>query len=87
MSEVEELRGKTARLADAVNRMLRQTLALRYAREALEAAPQTCRYHDAEFGKLGWEPWGEPRCDSCKQPWRTVRALREIERVEKAESV
>lgn len=28
-----------------------------------------------DFGFLGFEPWGEPRCESCRQPWRVSRAL------------
>lgn len=60
------------------------TEALRLAYDALAEAPQQCRYHGTNFAFLGTEPWsaeGLPRCDSCKQPWRVVRALRAIEAV------
>lgn len=57
--------------------------ALNTARNVLEREPRTCRYHGDQFDKLGME-WGEPRCDSCRQPWRVVRALAEIEQAEKA---
>ena len=55
---------------------------LRLAREALAHAEQRCRYHGADFERLGTEPYerGLPRCDSCKQPWRVVRALAAIDR-------
>lgn len=56
--------------------------ALRFARQALESAPQRCLYHGTEFDKLGMQ-WGEPRCESCQQPWRVVRALKEIELVDR----
>lgn len=49
-------------------------VALAAARTALQHAEQTCRYHGTDFARLGWE-FGEPRCDSCKQPWRVTRAL------------
>lgn len=52
---------------------------LRLAFVALAASPQRCRYHGNDFGRLGWER-GEPRCDSCKQPWRNDRALSAIDR-------
>lgn len=52
---------------------------LRLAFVALAASPQRCRYHGDDFGRLGWER-GEPRCDSCKQPWRVKRALDAVER-------
>lgn len=51
---------------------------------ALAAAPQTCRYHGNQFDRLGME-YGEPRCDSCKQPWRVVRALDAVDRLARAE--
>jgi hypothetical protein len=50
-------------------------------RAALIRAEQHCRYHDQEFERLGLESWGEPRCDSCKQPWRVVQALAAVDGV------
>lgn len=50
--------------------------------EALVHSAQHCRYHNSNFGFLGWEgPEGAslPRCDSCKQPWRVRRALNELD--------
>jgi hypothetical protein len=35
-------------------------------------------YHGEDFKKLGFER-GEPRCDSCKQPYRVVKALEAID--------
>lgn len=52
--------------------------ALRRVHDALQRAEQTCRYHGADFDRLGREPDGAPRCDSCKQPWRVTRALAAI---------
>lgn len=43
--------------------------------QALVNAPTSCRYHGTDWDFLGSEPWGEPRCDSCKQPWRVGKAL------------
>ena len=41
---------------------------------ALDFAASSCRYHGTDFGFLGWESWGPPRCDSCKEPWAVRRA-------------
>lgn len=46
-----------------------------YVAEALYRLPVECRYHGDDFAKLGVEPSGEPRCDSCKPPWWRRRAL------------
>lgn len=52
---------------------------LEQARRALSHAAQTCRYHGADFERLGmWN--GEPRCESCRQPWRVTQALTAISR-------
>lgn len=49
---------------------------------ALNEAPKYCRFHDDNFGFLGYEwPGGPPRCDSCKQPWRVTRALEALSRL------
>jgi hypothetical protein len=53
---------------------------LKLAREALRHAEQRCRYHRENFGFLGFEWWGEPRCESCRQPWRVTQALAAIDR-------
>lgn len=47
-------------------------------REALLHAEQTCRYHGTNFEASGTRH-GVPRCESCRQPWRVVAALRELE--------
>lgn len=55
---------------------------------ALVNAPTSCRYHGTDWGALGWEgPRGgdEPRCDSCKQPWRVSRALDALDEIARAE--
>lgn len=55
--------------------------ALTRAEEALHHASQHCKYHSNNFGFLGWtgpENVTLPRCDSCKQPWRVMRALEAI---------
>ena len=49
--------------------------ALHLALDALALSPQCCPYHGQDFDKLGREPWGPPRCDSCKLPWHVSRAL------------
>ncbi len=46
-----------------------------YVVSALRRMPETCRWHGDDFERLGFEPWGEPRCDSCKSPWLRRRAL------------
>ncbi|HEU4544522.1 MAG TPA: hypothetical protein VFR23_25570 [Jiangellaceae bacterium] len=51
---------------------------LRVAREALAEMPRECRFHGGYFGHLGFQ-WGEPRCESCRQPWRVDTALRRID--------
>lgn len=53
---------------------------------ALRSMPTKCRYHGEDFGKLGWE-WGEPRCDSCKEPYRATRARQVMLDIEKRASV
>jgi hypothetical protein len=56
--------------------------ALRLAYQALTHMDLECRYHHGDFGYLGWtgHPYtSEPRCDSCKRPWRAVRALEAVE--------
>lgn len=57
------------------------------AHEALRNAENRCRYHGDNWDFLGREGYGpqseterEPRCDSCKQPWRVTRALDAIGR-------
>lgn len=52
--------------------------ALAAAMTALVGAEQTCRYHGVHFDKLGFDRV-EPRCDSCKQPWRVRRAIDAIQ--------
>lgn len=53
--------------------------ALRLAYKALASAPQSCRFHGIDFTEL--EAWsGEPRCESCRQPWRVSRALAAVTR-------
>ena len=48
--------------------------ALSLAAHALRHAPNACPFHGVDFGFLGMQR-GEPRCDSCKQPYRVARAL------------
>jgi hypothetical protein len=49
---------------------------------ALEELPATCRYHGDDFGKLGHQgPHGEPRCESCRAPWRRMCGLAAVERM------
>lgn len=69
-------------LEDDINRRLAEPLTYDLPREsarrvvqALRLLPETCRYHGGNFERLGIEPWGEPRCDSCKAPWHRERAL------------
>lgn len=51
--------------------------ALATAHSALHCAEQRCRFHGDDFGRAGW--WrGEPRCESCRQPWRVTEALKAI---------
>ena len=54
--------------------MSAEPYAIRLVREALEHDPQRCRYHGSDFERSDLF-YGEPRCDSCKQPWRVTRAL------------
>jgi hypothetical protein len=49
-------------------------------RPALATGPTTCPFHGVDFGFLGWEN-GEPRCDSCKQPYRLAEAAAAIRAV------
>lgn len=45
---------------------------------ALNGQPRECRYHGTEFGPI--DTWaGGPRCESCRQPWRVVRAIKIME--------
>lgn len=61
-----------------------------YALMVIEAAlldgPQQCRYHGTDFERLGLQ-FGEPRCESCRHPWRIVRALAEVRRAREATCV
>ncbi len=41
---------------------------------ALVHAPTSCRYHGTDWNALGFAH-GEPRCESCRRPWRVSRAL------------
>jgi hypothetical protein len=50
------------------------------AEERDRGASARCRYHDPIGNKLGFEPRGLPRCDSCKQPYRVSTALDAIDR-------
>lgn len=47
--------------------------ALRSAQDALVMFSQTCRYHGTDFGDT---KFGEPRCESCRAPYKVGRALR-----------
>jgi hypothetical protein len=51
---------------------------IRLVHSALVGGVQECRYHGKNFGFLGWER-AEPRCDSCKQPYRVKRALDQLD--------
>ena len=57
------------------SRVLLHRAQVGYVVEALCRLPVDCRYHGDDFGRSGFEPWGEPRCDSCKPPWWRRRAL------------
>jgi len=54
------------------------TTVTNFVRAALDGAPQQCRYHGADFGRAGLQG-GVPRCESCRQPWRVVRALQALD--------
>ncbi len=56
--------------------------ALAAARQALEHAPQTCRYHGDGFDRNDMR-MGLPRCESCQQPYRVTRALAALDAVER----
>lgn len=58
--------------------------ALRCIHDALEHAEQECPYHGSDWERPGFSR-GEPRCDSCKQPWRVSRALRAVKILERVE--
>lgn len=58
--------------------------ALRSIRLALSHAADTCRFHGTRFDHLGMEH-GEPRCDSCKQPFRVIAARAALERLFEAD--
>lgn len=47
--------------------------AIDLAQEVLVSLPQTCKFHGTEFGDTRF---GEPRCESCRLPYRVGRALR-----------
>jgi hypothetical protein len=51
---------------------------LRLSLLALLNAEQMCQYHGTDFERMGMQR-GEPRCDSCKQPFRVKQALAAIE--------
>lgn len=49
---------------------------------ALRLLPAECRYHGDDFGRLGYEgPHGQPRCESCRPPWRRMCGLAAVERL------
>ncbi|MEU9819188.1 hypothetical protein ACIGG9_16145 [Pseudonocardia alni] len=49
-------------------------------RKALERAPQRCPRHGTDFAQSGF--WfEEPRCESCRQPYRTSKALKALDRL------
>lgn len=54
---------------------------LRCIRDALDNSRKECPYHGSDFERMGFA-YGEPRCDSCKQPWRVMRAFRALEILE-----
>lgn len=54
--------------------------ALDVIRAALMKAPQQCLFHGQDWDRLGFD-YGEPRCESCRQPWRVVRALAEVDQI------
>jgi hypothetical protein len=49
--------------------------ALDLAWEALEGAPQSCRFHGTDFGAL---QLGLPRCESCRLPYLVAVALQQV---------
>jgi hypothetical protein len=52
---------------------------------ALKLLPSVCRYHGEDFGKLGYEgPHGQPRCESCRAPWRRMCGLAAVQRMRDA---
>jgi len=56
--------------------------AFRLAWDAFNHSGQhECQYHKSDFGYLGWTGHpnvSEPRCGSCRQPWRVTRAVAAI---------
>ena len=50
-------------------------------RRALAMGPEVCRYHGDRFDFLGMER-SEPRCESCREPWRIKQALAALGRIE-----
>lgn len=53
-------------------------------RQAVLSLPVECRYHGTEFGalgSLGANEGGQPRCESCRAPWRRMCALAALDRV------
>lgn len=53
-------------------------------RDALTHADTTCRFHGTDFERSGMQS-GLPRCTSCQQPWRIVRALAALDRLDVAD--
>lgn len=50
---------------------------------AIQHLPSVCRYHGDDFGRLGYEgPNGEPRCESCRPPWRRMCGMAALQRVQ-----
>lgn len=58
----------------------RVRIAIDLARDALHHDAQICRYHGANFERLGMA-YGLPRCESCRQPFRVMRALTTLEQL------
>lgn len=50
---------------------------------ALNTLPTRCRYHGDQFDALGFQ-WGEPRCESCRQPYLATEALAALHRVRRS---
>lgn len=71
----DEVQKRIGSPSDVLAQELRDTRrALILAAGALRSAPQSCRYHGQDFNASGM--WcGEPRCESCQQPFRVVNAL------------
>ena len=52
-------------------------LALALSETALLYADQTCPHHGDDLERSGMHH-AQPRCESCRQPWRVRRALHAI---------